>query len=379
MGASRSASPFRSTICLGAGLIFSAASYAQSSVTLYGIVSGGIGFVNNEGGKSGIMALSGTLQNNRLGFRGVEDLGDGLQAVFALDNGFNSMNGNATYGLLFGRQAYVGLNGAPWGTITLGRQFEVSFDYLGEYSMMAAGTGLGAHIGDNDNILGSVHYNNSIKYRTPTVYGVQGELMYAMSNTYSMAENRLFSAGLSYSQGPLKMGAAYSDLMRPGTVLNPNGAVTGDYVGIPFVLFHTSPLNASVGVKEQRVAGAGGRYDFGTIALAAIITDVRFSYLDDTSLHLTNYDANVAWFVQPETKLSLGYTYTSGKYGGIDRSSHWNMAQAGIDYLLSKSTDLALFVNYGTAHNGKVVMYTVSPAAMNANQLLVAAAYRHKF
>lgn len=379
MGTSRFAPVFRPPVCVAAGLIFSAASYAQSSVTLYGIISGGIGYVSNEGGKPAITALSGTLQNNRWGFQGVEDLGGGLQAIFALDNAFNTMNGNTAYGLMFGRQAYVGLRGAPWGVITLGRQFEVSFDYLGEYSMMAAGTGLGAHVGDNDNVLGSVHYNNSIKYRTPTVRGVQGELMYAMSNTSSVAENRLFSAGVSYEQGPLKMGVAYSDLTRPGTVINASGAATVDYVGVPFVLFHTSPLSASVGVKEQRVVGAGGRYKLGNVALAAIITDVRFNYLDNTSLHLTNYDANVAWFAQPDVKLSVGYTYTSGKYGGFDRSSHWNMAQTGIDYFLSKRTDLALFVNYGMVHDGRVVMYTVSPSAMNANQLLIAAAYRHKF
>ncbi|TDY15829.1 putative porin [Paraburkholderia sp. BL6665CI2N2] len=379
MSKSRFARTSRVAICVAVGLIFHAPSYAQSSVTLYGIVSGGIGYVNNEGGKSVVTTLTGSLQNNRWGIQGIEDLGGGLQAIFALDSAFNSMNGNAQFGLEFGRQAYVGLSGSQWGRVTLGRQFEVSFDYLAEYSMMVAGTGLGAHIGDNDNILGSVHYNNSIKYRTPTVSGVQGEVMYAMSNDSSFANNRLFSTGLSYEYGPLKLGAAYSNLDRPGTVINANGAATVDYVGVPFVLFHTSPLSSKVGVRTQRVFGVGGKYKVGNVTLAAIVTDVRFTYLDNTSLHLTNYDANVGWYAQPDLELSAGYTYTAGKYGGYERSPHWNIAQVGLDYFLSKRTDLALFVDYGTTHDGQVVMYTIAPSSVGANQLLLAAAYRLKF
>lgn len=379
MSRSRFVRTSRLAISAAAGLIFHAPSYAQSAVTLYGIVSGGIGYVNNEGGKSAVTALTGTLQNNRWGIQGVEDLGDGLQAVFALDSAFNSMTGNMQFGLLFGRQAYVGLSGSQWGRVTLGRQFEVSFDYLAEYSMMVAGTGLGAHIGDNDNILGSVHYNNSIKYRTPTMNGLQGEVMYAMSNDSSFADNRLFSAGLSYEHGPLKLGAAYSNLDRPGTVINANGAATVDYAGVPFVLFHTSPLSSTVGVNTQRVFGVGGKYKLGNVTLAAIVTDVRFSYLDNTSLHLTNYDANVGWYARPDLELSAGYTYTAGKYGGYDSSPHWNMAQVGLDYFLSKRTDVALFVDYGTAHDGRVVMYTISPSSVGGSQFLVAAAYRIKF
>src|ERR1700682_5756004 len=74
---------------------FTASSYAQSSVTLYGLISGGVGFATNQGGHNAYQALSGTNQNPRWGLKGREDLGGGLSAVFQLENGFNLMTGTA--------------------------------------------------------------------------------------------------------------------------------------------------------------------------------------------------------------------------------------------------------------------------------------------
>ncbi|HMC47406.1 MAG TPA: porin, partial [Caballeronia sp.] len=89
---------------------FTASSYAQSSVTLYGLISGGVGFATNQGGHNAYEALSGTNQNPRWGLKGREDLGGGTSAVFQLENGFNIMSGTASQnGREFGRLAYVGL------------------------------------------------------------------------------------------------------------------------------------------------------------------------------------------------------------------------------------------------------------------------------
>jgi predicted porin len=109
--------------------------YAQSSVTLYGIVDSGIAYVTNAGTSGGknrgsAQMISGGEANDRFGFKGIEDLGGGLKAVFQLENGFSVANGTLQQGgRLFGRQAFVGLQ-TPYGTVTLGRQRIPIYDYF---------------------------------------------------------------------------------------------------------------------------------------------------------------------------------------------------------------------------------------------------------
>jgi predicted porin len=69
---------------------------------------------------------TGTLPS-RIGFRGTEDLGGGLKAVFTLESGFGPNTGALGQGgRLFGRQAFVGLSDS-WGTISFGRQYTMLF------------------------------------------------------------------------------------------------------------------------------------------------------------------------------------------------------------------------------------------------------------
>lgn len=103
---------------------------AQSSVTLYGILDSGIAYTNhaNAAGDSvlKVPGLTGSVPS-RIGFRGTEDLGHGLQAVFVLENGVSVDAGTVGQGgRLFGRQAYVGLKNA-YGTLTFGRQVNMTF------------------------------------------------------------------------------------------------------------------------------------------------------------------------------------------------------------------------------------------------------------
>ncbi|MFX5578745.1 porin, partial [Acinetobacter baumannii] len=64
---------------------------------------------------------------SRIGFRGTEDLGGGLQALFVLESGFAPDTGAMGQGgRLFGRQSYVGLK-SGWGQIMLGRQLNMTY------------------------------------------------------------------------------------------------------------------------------------------------------------------------------------------------------------------------------------------------------------
>ena len=288
-------------LVLSAALCASSHVSAQSSVTLYGLISEGLTWVNNEGGAHNYRLLSGSNQNNRLGFKINEDLGGGTQAVAQLENGFDITNGRfGQGGRMFGRQAFVGLSDVRFGTLTAGRQYDMFWDYLTPFAAGVANTGLLATPGDADNLMGSWRYNNSIKYRSPNLGGFDAEAMYAFSNAAGQfSVNRALSAGARYARGPLQIAAAYVELDRPGTV-NAAGAVTDDYSGAPFFLFRTSPLNATAGVKRQRNYGLGGRYEVGYgVRLNAVIDAIRYTYNDGTSLSLNSYDASISYTATP--------------------------------------------------------------------------------
>lgn len=116
-------------IALAAGLGAGSA-HAQSQVTVYGIVDVALAHMNNaDAAGHGVTrepSLTGSLPS-RIGFRGAEDLGGGLSAIFNLESGFNPDVGTLGQGgRIFGRQAWVGLRGR-WGTLQLGRILNMTY------------------------------------------------------------------------------------------------------------------------------------------------------------------------------------------------------------------------------------------------------------
>src|SRR6266446_508975 len=116
--------------------------HAQSSVTLYGIVDAGIGYQSSQtslgsttGGHSVVKVINGVWAGSRFGLKGTEDLGGGTKAIFQLEEGFNSATGaQSVNGLMFNRQAYVGVSNDRYGSLTAGRQYASYYQLLAPYS-----------------------------------------------------------------------------------------------------------------------------------------------------------------------------------------------------------------------------------------------------
>ncbi|WP_311220577.1 MULTISPECIES: porin [unclassified Acidovorax] len=138
---------------------------AASSVSMFGLVDIGVERVNNVGASgSGLTRMptnTGTFPS-RLGFRGSEDLGGGLRAVFTLEMGFAPDQGTlAQGGRGFGRQSFVGLAG-PWGAVTAGRQY--SMIYWSMFDADVIGPAVYAP-GSLDSYLPNARADNSLAYR----------------------------------------------------------------------------------------------------------------------------------------------------------------------------------------------------------------------
>ncbi|WP_175753121.1 porin [Burkholderia ambifaria] len=358
----------RSTFCAAAisliGLLSSGVACAQSSVTLYGIVDAGLAYVNNQGGHSSVAQTSGVMQGSRFGFRGSEDLGGGYKTIFVLENGFNVNSGSLGQGgLLFGRQAYVGLS-TPGGTVTVGRQYDF-LTYLFPMTNITEGGVYSFHLGDYDR-LGSERLNNAVSYQTPVFKGLQAGAMYSFGGAPgSLATNSAYSVGITYSGSAINLAAAYTSINN--TSVSPTNGL-----GVPSLL-GSRPGTATVNLDRLNILGIGASYAIQSAILHAVYTRTDFRRAGESKV-LSAYEAGATWYVTPTFALLLGANYY--KMG----DAHWVQPIAVVDNFLSKRTDLYAQVNYLHASGSGVKAVLVSNAPSSSNtQLGVTFGIRHKF
>jgi predicted porin len=378
------------------------AAHAQSSVTLYGIIDTGIAWTNTVAssiktqGASRWSMATGWGSGDRFGFLGREDLGGGLAAVFQLEAGFSGLNGTSSQGgRLFGRQAYVGLSSTQYGKLTLGRQYDYTFDYVAPLlSWLLFGSIYGAHIGDVDDTFQTFRLDNTIKYEVSPIAGLKLGALYAFSNQAGgdngegFANNRAYGFGLDYQRGPLHVVASYLQLNNPSAGLasgnNPNGAIGDEYSGSTSIFY-----NAGF-VERQRISALGAGYTFGAATVNFVATDTRLDYRGGHSMRVDNYELNGRYNFTPALMAGVGYIFTDGDgYTGSGATSfatgdrpRWHQVNAGISYLLSKRTDLHMSMVYqrlaGDASTVAINFFGPAGAGRNS-QIAVLAGVRHRF
>ena len=178
-----------------------AAVWAQSSVTIYGSVDQYVSHLRSNSGKNITALEDGAVLRSRLGFRGQEELGNGLYARFQFEMGLNADNGtqaDSTRG--FDRQTWVGLGGG-WGEVRLGRQ---------NTALLNNGAAIdftGRTLGSMVNNFGvPARFDNDIAYLSPRVAGIQTELHYALAETGAPSRQAIYQTGVDYRQGPYQVG-----------------------------------------------------------------------------------------------------------------------------------------------------------------------------
>lgn len=387
----------KSLIALATSATFAVPVFAQSSVTLYGVVDEGFNYTNNVGGKHDYELQSGYAQGSRWGLKGAEDLGGGTKAIFQLENGFNLNNGRLGQGgLLFGRQAYVGVSNATFGTVTFGRQYDSVVDYLAQTTANGNWAGyLFSHPFDNDNTDNSFRVNNTVKYASPDFAGLQFGGTYSFSNATGFANNRQFSLGAQYANGGLLVAAAYLNADNPGQ--SSGGAITS--------------TDADFVAERLRIFGGGINYTFGPATVGFVYTNTNVKnpsanagYLSSTetiqpitgplaggklnTLKYQNFELNGKYQITPAFFVGAQYVYTLENYDATTGSVKPKIHSVGLmaDYNLSKRTDLYVqgaYQKVAGSQTGSSLDRAYVPGAAdlssNSKQLVVRAAIRHKF
>lgn len=382
---------------LAASAAFAAPVFAQSSVTLYGVIDEGFVYTNNSNalGKASYQVQSGYAQGSRWGLRGSEDLGGGLKVVFALENGFDLNSGRPQPGgRMFGRQAFIGLTDDRYGTVKFGRQYDALVDYLPQTTANGNWGGfLLSHPLDNDNTGNSFRVNNTVKYTSPNISGLQFGGTYSFSNDTNFANNRQYSVGTQYANGPLLLAAAYLQANNPG--VGNSGAIAAN--------------DANFRSDRLRVFGGGAKYTFGSATVGFVYTNTNVKnpagtvYLTDASgnfsplvgaggtlsaLKFQNFEMNGRYQVTPTFFVGAQYVYTLVNYDALSGNLKPKVHSLGLmaDYNLSKRTDLyaqGAYQKVGGDKTGTVLDHAYIPGAggvsSTTNQFAVRAAIRHKF
>ncbi|AKM31299.1 porin [Pandoraea faecigallinarum] len=376
----------KSLLALASLCAFAGVAHAQSNVTLYGIVDAGLTYVSNAGGSKNFKLGSGNLQGSRWGLRGAEDLGGGLKAIFVLENGFSLNNGTLGQGgRMFGRQAYIGLSSATAGTVTIGRQYDSVVDFVGP---LASGsqwaTFSGAHVLDNDNLNNSFRINNSIKYTTANYNGFSASALYGFSNQANtgggtgFANNRAWSVGAGYSNGPLTLGAGYLYLGAPNALNNSGGNGTVPGIGGGAVSGDFNSVAGGVNIDRVQIYALGGSYAIGPATLGAVYSHSKYDY-DGASAKFDNIELNGKYMLTPAMQLGAAYTYTRLNDEQDGKVSYHQIA-LGANYWLSKRTD-AYLVGLWQHVSGDTFAASLNgqTPSLTGNQLAVTAGIRHKF
>ena len=330
--------------------LISSSAMAQTAVSIYGIVDAGL--VRETGGIADVTKVSsGVASVSRIGFRGTEDLGGGLSALFILETGYRTDTGELdAAGSIFNRQALVGLK-SPAGTLTLGRQYTPYYNTITNVAdPFAAGLS-----GSAKNLLPTVGANtrtsNTVMYVAPKMYGVIGELSYAFGEQAgSNSAGRQFGGALTYSIGKLNARLAYNNR-------------NNDVAAAPGV----TAVSRGIGTNTLLAVN----YDFGFVkAFAAYGVDRGVN-----SAVLPNSSNPFGTTVRPaasvdSTDILIGATVPIGQGTIIASVINKNDKSAldqdatqmaiGYNYALSKRS--TLYTSYGKIRNRRNAGYTVGNA-----------------
>ncbi|MFT3848172.1 MAG: porin [Propionivibrio sp.] len=328
-------------ITLAVASLLTGTAFAQSNVTVYGIIDVGYGYygdaaADNTKSKSAIDA--GQWKTSRIGFKGSEDLGNGVTANFQAE----FKNPVDTADTLTARNSFVGLKSATLGEIRIGSVNSFHDNLLNATSGVFEFAGISQPTKVYIETTGSketTDLKNAVAYYSPVWSGFQFKLgasthadtgsddVTPTGVTPTTGNERVYTAAIHYANGPLIAGATYE---------------TNEYQS-----FHNAPDIDSG--SEYHLAAA---YDFGIVRVNGAYGQT--SYAQNTAAE--HRDTRKQWLLGASTPigakgvLAASYAHATLSYDNAsdDTSSFW-----GIGYLHALSKRTRLYAAYGDINQDK--------------------------
>ena len=366
----------------GALAVVGSSAYAQSSVTLYGIVDAGLLYQSTSAASFSPTAKDlghvyrykdGGIYSSLWGIKGTEDIGGGYYVNFKLQGTFDS--GTGKFGLSdtagvaaqFNQVATVGMSG-PFGSVNVGRQIVPMAYAMADTDVRSAqyfGSILTAWIGMNtaagwpgtstNGPIGALYDSNAIVYQSPVFGGVSGALEYAPGGVAGQFQGGTReSAVLKYSNYGLKLSAVYYN----GHDTNPG------------------PTTVPTGLDNNRFWYLGALYTIKGFSVSASYSNGKnpaHSNLVDLDL----YSFGLGYRFAPDFQVTSGIYYLHDRNNSANKSTEFAV---GAEYSLSKTT--LVYAQAGHVNNKGNATTTISygsPVAPGMATTAVNIGVRHSF
>jgi predicted porin len=312
---------------LAAALVAAAPLFAaaQTNVTLYGVVDAAVESAD-AGGPEGrhTNVQSGDQSGSRFGFRGSEDLGNGLKAIFNLEAGLAVDTGVQDSAGLFQRRAVVGLEGA-FGTVTLGREYSPIATIAGATDEFGQG-----FYGSNLSGFGSGkvtrRLSNSVNYKSASFNGFDLLATYSAGEKTTGPSGDLKGIGAEYKLGGLYLGAAYHNYKRVGT-------------------------------GNDKEYGAGAAYTFADIGGLEIKANYLSADPDGANNKFKQYNLGAGYPFGP------GKAYVNVQQSKLENGAKGNAWALAYSYSLSKRTNL--YTSYAKLNNNGLAVFGLNSGSNN--------------
>lgn len=341
------------SLAVAAAMVPAAAMADTSNVTVYGKVNVSYDRLDNDAEKGGFVSSNHT----RLGFKGSEDLGDGLKAVFQYETAVN-LDGTGAGAGLFGdqRDTFAGVSGS-FGAVTLGRQAWSNL-YKGDADFFIDGIGGPSVWLDG----GKPRANNTIKYATPNMNGFDASLTYVTPG--GREGNGINNTVAAPAAGNGTLEAAQ---MNPNNTTESSYALRAAYNNGPlFAALTYVDEGSNAATPDTKVTSLAASYAFGPGKVAAQYVrakDVNNNVGDDDKRLWTiggSYKVTASGTVKVNyTDINKGGAATTTSNAGAD------MIAIGYDHALSKRT--SVYATYARANNDSIGTYTVTGATHGAS------------
>jgi len=376
-------------IALAVAGLMSGAAFAQSNVTVYGVADLTFDNVKSSGGAVATTEPSHnrvSSNSSLLGFKGVEDLGNGMKAVFQFEGGVSPDSGAA---FSWSRDSYVGLAGG-FGTVALGQLSGPTRNLGAALDVFAGATGIGANSGiigkfgsaiqgltvdanTNPTVTASgrsvglagpfdTRFKNTIAYISPSFSGVTLVAAYVANENKTDATGAAlntsgYDLGANYTNGPIMAGLTYNSISVRNQIT---------------LLALANDIKAA----DTRL---GGSYDFGVAKVNALYDRVKVSYGSYSETQST-------WGLGVGVPVGAGkvvgqYYKARNITGGANPESGAKLYALGYEHSLSKRT--ILLATYAKLNNDTHAAYVFgvngNPAVADASYSGFQAGLRHTF
>jgi predicted porin len=304
--------------------------HAQTNVTVYGVMDAAVAIEDSgaPGEKRHTVINSGNQSSSRLGFRGTEDLGNGLKAIFNIEAGV-ALDTGAADSSLFGRRSVVGLQG-DFGQLTIGREYSPIASIAAATDAFGQGF-YGSNLSAFTTNRLTRRLSNSVNFKSNPMSGFTVLAAYAAGERSTPGPSGdLLGLALEYTNGPIYIGAGYHQLKR-----------------------------VALGKDKEVAVGAG--YKLGDF-------DIKANYLS----------ADQAGPNNKFEQINLGGTYTmdANKFfvnlqrNKIDNGASGNAWAVAYSYALSKRTNV--YTSYGSMRNNGLATFGLIASSTNVTPVATA-------